>query len=426
MEKKIKKKFIAVATISIFTVLLIVLGIIDIISVANVRKEVFLVLKYIADNSGTIPYDTVEEDEDGDDRNRPFLTEISLFEKEFSITQEGKYEVRYFTAVSDESGIVKSLDMNHIAAVSQSDAALYTVQAVLSPVSKDIIRKGTSHYAYLRRKLKSGGYMVIFIDCSRQVSSVYATVKFSLYIGLACMVLFFIIVSIFAGYAMAPIINNMESQKQFITNASHELKTPLAVIRANTEVMEMVEGKSEWTESTKKQIQRMSELISQLITLSKLQEKDAVKLVEVDFTKETKDVTGDFKTVVENDGKHFSTKIAEGVKCHADEKGLHELISILLDNAAKYCDEGGDVSVTLTKRGKLGGILTVANSYKEGEGIDYERFFERFYREDSSHNQESKKGYGIGLSMAQNLTEMFRGRISAKYHDGMIYFIVTL
>ena len=243
MEKKIKKKFIAVATISIFTVLLIVLGIIDVISVANVRKEVFSVLKYIADNSGTIPYDTIEDDED--DR-KPFLTDISLFEKEFSITQEGKYEVRFFTAVADESGIVQSLDMNHIAAVSQSDAALYTVQAVLSPVSKDILRKGTSHYAYLRRKLKGGGYMVIFMDCSRQVSTVYATVKFSLYIGLACMVLFFIIVSIFAGYAMAPIINNMESQKQFITNASHELKTPLAVIRANTEVMEMVEGKSEW------------------------------------------------------------------------------------------------------------------------------------------------------------------------------------
>ncbi len=424
MEKKIKKKFIAVATISIFTVLLIVLGIIDLISVANVRKEVFSVLKYIADNSGTIPYDTVEED-DEDDR-KPFLTDLSLFEKEFSITQEGKYEVRYFTAISDESGIVKSLDMNHIAAVSHSDAAVYTVQAVLSPVSRDIIRKGTSHYAYLRRKLKSGGYMVIFMDCSRQVSTVYATVKFSLYIGLACMVLFFIIVNIFAGYAMAPIINNMESQKQFITNASHELKTPLAVIRANTEVMEMVEGKSEWTESTKKQIQRMTELISQLITLSKLQEKDAVKLVEVDFTKEAKEVAGDFKTVVENDGKHFAANIAEGVKCHADEKGLHELISILLDNAAKYCDEEGEVSVTLVKHGKQGGILTVANSYKEGEGINYEKFFERFYREDSSHNQESKKGYGIGLSMAQNLTEMFRGRIGAKYNNGMIYFIVTL
>lgn len=423
MENKLKRKFTLVATLSVFVVLVIVLGIINIISFANVKKEVYAILNYIAENEGVLPF--AENEEAILDRNNNRSQSIFLFTKEYSISEEGKYEVRYFSATTDKEGNVVSLDTSHIAAVTDMEAGVYAKLAVRSPLSKEIVKKGYYDYGVMRKKLKNG-YLVIFVDCTRQISNVYVTMKFSIYIGITALLLFFIVLSILAKRAIAPIINNMEAQKQFITNASHELKTPLAVIKANTEVIEMLDGKNEWTESTSKQVTRLTELIGQLVTLSKLQEKDAVKLTDVDFTKEVKDVCQDFNTVASQESKKFESEIAEGVRCNADEKGLHELISILIDNATKYCDSEGTVKVTLVKRGKTGGVLTVSNSYKNGEGVDYDKFFERFYREEKSHNQEEKKGYGIGLSMAQNLTELFRGKIKAAYKDGVIRFIVTL
>ena len=238
------------------------------------------------------------------------------------------------------------------------------------------------------------------------------------------MLLLILLLSIFSRRAVAPILKNMESQKQFITNASHELKTPLAVISANAEVLEMTNGSSEWTDSIKNQVTRMSELVSQLIVLSKLQEHDELVLTEVNFSEKAEDVCKSFKTVADAAGKGFEADISPDIKIVADERGSRELVSILVDNAVKYCDDGGTVKVNLHSRGRRA-FLTVSNDYSDGEGVDYSRFFERFYREDQSHNSE-KAGYGIGLSMAESLVEMFKGKISVNYKNKIITFTVIL
>jgi signal transduction histidine kinase len=108
----------------------------------------------------------------------------------------------------------------------------------------------------------------------------------------------------------------------------------------------------------------------------------------------------------------------------AEEKMMTELCNILVDNAAKYCDDGGEVTVLLKKRGK-GAQIQVSNTYQEGAGEDYGRFFRRFYRGDVSHNSK-QSGYGIGLSMAQTIAEKFRGSIAAGWKNGVITFTVTL
>jgi hypothetical protein len=228
----------------------------------------------------------------------------------------------------------------------------------------------------------------------------------------------------FANRAVAPLARNIESQKMFITNASHELKTPLAIISANTEVLEMTEGKNEWTESTMEQVKRMTELISHLITLSKLQEKDEIVLTDVSISEVTEKVAAEFRILAEQKGLTYETEIAKDRTVKADQGGLRELTSILIDNAVKYCTEGGTVRVALEPK-LHGTMLSVANTYPEKEGVDYSKFFERFYREDQSHNSE-KKGFGIGLSMAKHFTEMFRGKISVGYKNGMIIFTVVL
>ena len=141
------------------------------------------------------------------------------------------------------------------------------------------------------------------------------------------------------------------------------------------------------------------------------------------MTDEVNKVIDDFKTVAETQGYSFTSNVDEGAVIKADEKGIHELINILIDNAIKYCDENGKVEVKLNKKGKNVNLI-VSNDYAEGEGQDYKRFFDRFYRADLSHNSE-KKGFGIGLSMAQHFTEMFKGKIGVHYKNGMITFTVA-
>ena len=238
------------------------------------------------------------------------------------------------------------------------------------------------------------------------------------------MFLLILLLSVFSNRVVEPYVKNAEAQKQFITNASHELKTPLAVISANTEVIEMMNGKSEWTESTVSQVNRMSNLISQLVVLSRLEEREDLVLSDVDMSEEVNKVIKDFKAVVDTQGKKLEYTVAENIHVKADEKGIHELTNILVDNAVKYCDEEGTIKVTLSQKGKTT-YLAVSNDYKEGTGIDCKRFFDRFYREDQSHNSE-KQGYGIGLSMADSLVRMFKGKINVSYKKPVITFTVTL
>ena len=150
-----------------------------------------------------------------------------------------------------------------------------------------------------------------------------------------------------------------------------------------------------------------------------------LELTEVDFSEVTKKVAGEFRVLAEREGKTYETKIAEGRKVKANESGLRELVSILTDNAVKYCTDGGTIRITLEPKGHGSTILTVSNSYPEKKDVDYSRFFERFYREDESHNSE-KKGFGIGLSMAERFVEMFKGKIGVHYKDGMIHFTVVI
>lgn len=161
-----------------------------------------------------------------------------------------------------------------------------------------------------------------------------------------------------------------------------------------------------------KQVARLSKLISDLITLAKVGEaspKD-VRLAKVDLTACTEAGVRAFLPVITEQGRKAETRIAPGVSALADARMYGELVNILLDNAAKYCDEGGTVTVTLApgKKGK-GAALSVSNDYKEGAHADYSRFFERFYRGDTSHSSGCE-GYGIGLSMAQDMVKLMRGK----------------
>ena len=406
MFRKLRLKFIGIATLSTLVVLFIVLGSVNFITYRMAVSDIFTTLEFIAnDPSKLLMEDMNNAIENGD------------------ISPETQYEVRYIKALIDKDGNLTNIDTEHIAAIEETEMEHFIGIITATGKRRGIFVYDGLNYAYMKQNIGDKTKITV-MDCTRNLSTSNFFLRFSFYIGIISILIVILMLSIFARKVVYPYVKNAEAQKQFITNASHELKTPLAVISANTEVIEMLNGKSEWTESTVKQVNRMSELISQLVVLSRLEERQDIVLSDVDMTEEARSVMTSFKSIADTQNITLKTDIADGVHVNADQKGLRELINILMDNAIKYCDEEGTVEVSLTKKGK-NAVFVVSNDYEAGDGVDYKQFFERFYREDKSHNSE-KKGYGIGLSMAESLVRMFKGKISVNYKKPVISFTVVI
>ena len=185
----------------------------------------------------------------------------------------------------------------------------------------------------------------------------------------------------------------------------------------------MMGTENEWTQSTMRQVDRLTGLIQNLVLVTRASEKDSKEdRVETDFTAIVKDTAKTFEPVALSDGKTIEYSIAEGVGMLAHEGDIRQISTLLIDNAIKYCDDGGKVTIGLgTDKKKKNIYLRVSNSYATGEGKDYHRFFDRFYRGDEAHNID-KEGYGVGLSIAQGLMERYHGDIKVNWRDGIITF----
>ena len=263
------------------------------------------------------------------------------------------------------------------------------------------------------------------MDCTAEIRAYLRVFYISMIIGLSLLLFAFPVICFFSNRAVQPEIRNAERQRQFITNASHELKTPLSVIRANTELLELMEGENEWTESTLRQVDHMNDLIKNLVLLSRSEETvDRSAMTEINVTDALRETVETFTPVATQAGRTLTGDIQDEIRIVADSGTIEQLASLLIDNAIKYCDEGGTVSVNAAKKGK-GLRLVVSNTYAEGKNQDYSRFFDRFYRADTSHS-EQKKGYGIGLSIAQNIVQTYRGSIDVSWKDGVISFTCVI
>ncbi len=270
------------------------------------------------------------------------------------------------------------------------------------------------------------GSIIAFIDTTGEIYAINRLLFITLIVCLAGLAVTFILVTHFSDYVVASEAENLAKQKDFITNASHELKTPLAVIRANTEMSQMLNGEDEWSVSTLKQIDHMNGLIANLVMISKAQEmEDKSEMVMIDVSGVVADSVKTFEPVAAKDGITLSTDIVPEAKMKADASKIMQLTTILVDNAIKYCDDKGTVKVGLTQIRKNAVRMTVTNSYADGANVDCNKFFERFYREDKSHNID-KGGYGIGLSIAENICRQYRGTIQASWKNGEISFVCTL
>ncbi|MBR6223105.1 MAG: HAMP domain-containing histidine kinase [Lachnospiraceae bacterium] len=448
--KKMRHKFISITMLSIFLVMLFVGVGINLTNLIVTKISIERTINYIIKNEGKLPEgkmrltkketrtaDATEEYISSTGENSAGSTEFveeSIVVQEIDdekliddsifddYSPEFHYATRYFAVIYDDDGVTDVI-LSHISSVDEDEA---------ESIANTIIDRGKKFgrynmYYYKKGTLDNGSKIAVFVDSTSHIKSNYRVVFMSMVICGFSLLIVFILVCVFSGKVIKPELKNIERQKMFITNASHELKTPLSVIKANTEMTEMLEGSSEWTESTLRQVDRMLGLIGNLVTVARADElADRSVLERINVSDIIKESLDNFRSRVMTEEKTLDSSIEEDVFMIADKDKIEQLTGLLVDNAIKYCDDKGKINVKLEAiKGNKQLRLVVTNDYKEGGCIDCKRFFDRFYREDTSHNID-KGGYGIGLSMAESICHEYGGSIKAGWKDGVIAFICVL
>ena len=248
-------------------------------------------------------------------------------------------------------------------------------------------------------------------DCEEEIETLRSSVAKSITIITFGLIIVFIVISALTKRILKPIIANIENQKQFITNAGHELKTPLAVIMADVDVLEMTMGEeNEWVNSIKSQANRLNVLVKSLLSLSNIEEgKQEFHTTQFSITKVIKESIQDFKALLQNKNVIFDD--SKDVIINADLNMIKQLITIFLDNGIKYTPDNGTIEIKAEKQGK-NVKLEFSNTCENVRSINTKKLFERFYRGDKSRNK-TKEGYGIGLSIAKSIVDIHKGKISA-------------
>lgn len=413
MIKRLRYKFIAISTLALLVVVVTIIGSITLVSFYRSRQEVNNVLTILVRNEGQLTANSNLAS-----KQRPFLSPRQ--------THEGIFQYRFFSAQVDREGDLIEINDSHIMTVPNSamrrmiNLAYKRGRSSGSMVYRDTI------YGY-QMKFQHGHYTLVFLDQSILMAETHDLMKIGILLGICGVILYAIVLILFSRRAIRPIITAEKRQREFISNAGHELKTPLAVISANNEMEEMTSGESEWTKSNKEQIARLTRLINNLIALTRLNEQPNMQFTHLDASQATKEVCHNFKAVIGRNELKFNYHIKEGLAIYGDQRYYTELVNILLDNANKYCDPHGSIVLRLHEVKRSKSVqLDISNSFAAGKDIDYSKFFDRFYRADTAHQESGKNGFGIGLSMAQRIVSDFKGKINATYKDGRIHFIVTL
>ena len=274
-------------------------------------------------------------------------------------------------------------------------------------------------YRFLKAETNVGN-LILFLNCQRELDSQHSFEKNSLLISIGVIASVFVLIVLVSKRVIAPIQETYIKQKQFITGASHELKTPLAIISSNADVLEMMNGDSKWTQNIHNQVDRLTSLVNSLVVFSRMEEKDTVERSRFDLTSALESRIEDFDELANFQKKNIVTDVDSNLYYFGEEASIVQLMDILLENAIKYAPEDSSISVSLKKNRKYA-ILKVSNKAEVKKG-DLSKVFERFYRLDESRNS-AIKGYGIGLSMAQLIAEKHKETIRAYAPEDGIFKI---
>lgn len=290
-------------------------------------------------------------------------------------------------------------------------------------VTGAVNESSTSGYVGTYRYLKvnnDAGNLVLLLNTQRDLDSFHAFMRNSIIVSLIVILSVFILLVLISKKVISPIQQSYQKQKQFITDASHELKTPLAIIRSNTDVLELENGDSKWTKNIQNQVDRLTSLVNSLVVFSRMEEKDTVEKVKFNLSESLHERIDDFEELASFQKKHIIADIDNNIYYRGEQQAIVQLMDILLENAIKYATKETNINITLKKNKKYA-TMKISNQANVKKG-DLRKVFDRFYRLDESRNS-TIKGYGIGLSMAKLITEKHKEVIKAYAPEDGIFKI---
>lgn len=402
MIRKLRIKLIAASMISLFIVLTVIMGAVAIWNYQDLIQDADSILSVLVENDGKFP---AMPDPPGDSNQKNQKQREELFSPELP------YESRYFSVALNSDGSIIYVNTGKIAAVDTSTVIEYAETIWENGSSQGFV----DDYRYIVYTSDSETQM-IFLDCGRSLHTFHTFVLTGIVVstvGLAAVLLLLIFLS---RHIVKPFSENYEKQKRFITDAGHELKTPLTIIDADAEILEMDFGENEWLQDIQNQTKRLADLTNNLIFLSRMEENQTqFRMLDFSLSDMVEETAGSFQAVAKMQNKTLDCSAQQMISYKGDEKALRQLLAILLDNAVKYTEQNGIIRVKLEKQ-KNTIRLSVYNTTASISREHLEHLFDRFYRTDQSRNSKTG-GYGLGLSIAAAIVRAHKGKITASTED---------
>lgn len=403
MIKRLKIRFVALCMSSLFILLFVLVMVMNFVNYSAVVAEADSLLNMMQNDSIKPDGTPLQPPPDGSQQIDPMPTP-----QPFPDDPKLPYEAGYFSVLLTEDGQVSTVDLRHVTVIYEQTAGEYASSAFESLAPRGFV-KG---YRYIKSE-RDGGIRIVFLDCTRQLNAYMNFFTISLGISFAGFALVFLVITVMAKRIMKPIIDSYEKQKRFITDAGHEIKTPLTIINANVDIIEMEMGENECLADIRQQTQRLTALTNDLVYLARIEEdRDSVEMSEFSVSEVVSKIASSFKAPAVLQNKSYSYDIQPLLTMRGNMKYITQLSSILLDNAIKYSPEGGEIRLILTKQGRSI-LLSVENTTTYEIKREFiKNIFDRFYRPDPSRNSETG-GHGIGLSVASAIVELHQGKIQA-------------
>ena len=433
MINRLRNRFIRIATLSVAAVMLLLTVIVNTANFVSVNSDLVQTLELIEKNNGTLPQpsrpdaqaDTLEPPAAPDGGTEP----AAAPEKKPNgrgghdgpFGPETAFSTRFFVLRYTGGGSLVRAELDKIAAVTEDDVDEYLTAA---------LRHGTGYgyysgYKFLVTDDGEGRYSAIFLDCYQALRTVRTVAVWSLAADAMCILLVFALVVLLSRKAIDPVVRSAERQKQFITDASHELKTPITVIAASLRVLELDVGKQKWIDKAMAQTEKLTALVNSLVTLSRMDEETSpLKAEDFSVSDAVSETAESFRDFAASRGHALTVSVEPDLTYRGDEYAVRQLVSILLDNAVKYALPDTPNTVSL-ERARRGVVLRTVNRCEPSTELDASKLFDRFYRADPSRSAETG-GFGIGLSIARGIAEGHHGSISARVTGDVIEFTAEL
>ena len=410
MIRKLQLKFVAICMVLVTAVLSVVFGAVYMAMGQNIEALSRQVLQRVIDETAT-----------SSDMSRP----------DISINIGGdKVLLPYFTVVVQEQW-----DGTYVATVTAGTYANLNNTEELQDILTDCLSQNQAEgvvreygLRYLRQDNRLFGYKnIAFVDMSMEQATLQKMMYSYLQIALAALLLLLGVSVVLSRWATRPVEKAWRQQRQFLSDASHELKTPLTVILSNAEMLQsapLADKPARWADNIRSEAGRMKSLVEEMLTLARADNmvRTAV-MAEVSLT----DVAGDcalaFEPVAFEAGKPLTYDIAPDITVEGDAVKLRQLIGVLLDNSIKYGAAGGTITLSVQKTGSSA-RLTVANPGEPIPAQQLSRLFERFYRADASRGEQS--GFGLGLPIASTIAAEHKGTLKAESDAVSTRFIFTM